>query len=514
MTEISVANVYKYFGETKALDDCNFRAKQGEIHAIVGENGSGKSTLVKIMSGVIRPDSGEVLLFGSTPTTPIEAKRLGITTIFQEVLVADEASVTDNLFVGRGSLWRKEFSQQKKRTAACELIQRFTGKAINPDTVVGQLPLNVRQWIVIGRALLCKPRVLIMDESSAALDLDATLKLHEEVRRLRDTGICVIIVTHRIAELVRFCDQATVLREGHTVGELEKSDITEENLLALMTTSSGTSSVAASTKGATNRPLREPVLKVSNLKLKDDAAQFDFELARGEIVGVTGLDGHGQGHFIRVLAGIQSASNGSPMVADESRRFVSLTSLEDADRMGVAYVSGDRNREGIFKNLSIFENLGIGLYRRHSTAGGWIDRKPIANKFEAEVKRLKIKIGKKTDKITSLSGGNQQKVLIGRALAADPKILLLNDPARGVDISTKQELYKTLQRFTAQGGSVIYLSSEIEEFFGFANRVVVFYEGSVFRIIAESEIGEDNILSAMFGHTSVDLEYTHEDAES
>jgi ribose transport system ATP-binding protein len=261
--------------------------------------------------------------------------------------------------------------------------------------------------------------------------------------------------------------------------------------------SSGETSKA--NKGPLMQPLKKSAIRAKNLTLTSGAKPLDFEIAEGEIIGVTGLDGQGQDIFIRVLAGIWTASSGCPFVTSENNNLVSLNSLEDADRLGVVYVSGDRKREGIFSNLSIYENIAIGIYRHYLRLSGWIDYKSITEKFWVEVKRLKIKIGKKTDKITSLSGGNQQKVLIGRALAADPKILVLNDPTRGVDIGTKKELYKNLMKFAGQGGSVIFLSSEIEEFLGVANGVAVFRDGTIFSIISGKDITTDNILAAMFG---------------
>lgn len=501
MSDVQVVDVHKAFGETKALDGATLHAYAGEIHAIIGENGSGKSTMAKVLSGIHTIDRGTVSILGQRPTSPQDARRLGVATIFQEVLVADELSVTDNLFVGVDGLWSRKVSEDRKRAIAAEMMHRFTGEHIDPLSPVGDLPLSVKQWIVIGRALIGEPKILIFDESSAALDLDGTARLHEEMRKLRDKGACVIIVTHRIAELVRITDRATVLRDGRTVGELAKADITEANILALMTGQARSGSSAGTTTGrAAKDARRSPILRAEAVSFAG-RAPFDFELAAGEVVGITGLDGAGQDDFVRALAGIRQSDEGVVRITSDSG-WSDLRTALDAEQAGVAFVSGDRKREGIFPNLSIFENLAIGLYKQTSNKAGFIDRARLEQIFADEVRRFSIKIGNKHNRITTLSGGNQQKVLISRALAAKPRVIVLNDPARGVDIGTKHDLYRELKKFVAQGGAVVYLSSELEEFFDFADRVAVFHDQSIFRILEGADISEEKILQAMFAHTS------------
>ncbi len=226
---ISIVGVRKSFDVTRALDGCSFSAALGEIHAIFGGNGSGKSTLAKVISGVLPVDAGQVNVLGHAPGSPNEARAIGIATVFQEVLVADECSILDNLYVGSDRLWSKTFSNSLKQRTAHNLMTELTGFDFDLDMLVGGLPLSIKQWITIGRALLCEPKVLILDESSAALDLDSTERLFAKMRQLRDQGSAVIIVTHRMAEMTRISDRATVLRDGRDVGVLEKADITERN---------------------------------------------------------------------------------------------------------------------------------------------------------------------------------------------------------------------------------------------------------------------------------------------
>lgn len=499
MNIIAATDVYKSFGETKALAGCTFSARPGEIHAIVGENGCGKSTLSKVIAGVHAIDKGTVSVFGHAPRSPYEARKIGIANIFQEVMVAEEASILDNLFVGSDSLLTKRRSKQEKTELAQDIMRQLTGTDLDLGRLVLDLPLSVKQWIVIGRALLSNPKVLIFDESSAALDLDGMSRLHNAMRKRRDEGCCVIIVTHRIAELVKITDRATVLRDGRNVGVLEKHDINEKNLLALMTAKTRTVREQPVHLASPERKERDAVMVTKRIHLNEQAQAFDFSLGKGEIVGFTGLDGQGQDKFIRALCGIDALHSGAIEVKQDNGNWSKIGGLQDAERLRVAYVSGDRKKEGIFPNLSIFENFGIGLYRKLSSRAGWIDRAVLTPMFNHEVARFATKTGDRDNKITSLSGGNQQKVLISRAFATEPRILVLNDPARGVDLGTKRDLYEQLRKYAAAGGSVIYLSSELEEFFGFADRVVVFNQDRVFETLGAEDINEERILAAMFG---------------
>lgn len=500
---IAIVGVRKSFGMTKALNGCNFSANLGEIHAIVGGNGCGKSTLAKVISGVIPIDAGQVSVLGRSPAAPHEARAAGIATVFQEVLVADDCSVVENLYLGADSLWSRALSTTEKYETAKSLMKELTGLPIDPDTLVGMLPLNIKQWITIGRALLCKPRVLILDESSAALDLDSTERLFAKMRAMRDAGAAVIIVTHRIAELIRVCDRATVLRDGQDVGVLEKGEITEKNLLRLMTGKSDSPTEAVQQKAT--EQLGGVVLRARQMKVWPQAVPVNCQLRQGEILGVAGLDGQGQSEFVRMLAGVDPTFQSAPQVQNEQGEFVDITDLKSAVNRGVSYVSGDRKREGIFANLSIFENLLMPLYRRKTRGGklALIDWSSLDGIFDWEVERLAIRMGERGNKITSLSGGNQQKVLIGRAFALNPSILILNDPARGIDVGAKAELYRHLRDFASIGKSVIYLSSEIEEFVGFCSRVLVFRNGSVFDQFTGADIHPKPILEAMFGQTRV-----------
>ena len=511
--DIYVQDATKSFGVTKALNGVNFKANFGEIHAIVGGNGCGKSTLAKVISGVLPLDKGKVSIMGQSPNSPIEAQRAGIATVFQEVMIAEEATVYENLFIGYDSFFGKKLAHRERVEKAASIMLELAGEFVDPYTIASQLSLGMKAWITIGRAFLRNPKVLILDESSAALDFDSTERLFAKMRALRDEGAAIFIVTHRIAELVRISDRATVMRDGIDVGVLAGDEITEKNLLGLMTGDKKISTASEIKATPPDSVSDEIVLSSKDLKVWETGNEINFNLPKGEILGVTGLDGQGQDNFVKALAGIDQPISGDVIVkqSDEERErtkknYTTVESLLDAKKSGIGYVSGDRKKEGIFPNMSIYENMVIPLYKgkQAKTSGGfigfikWMELNGI---FDWEVERLSIKTGPKNNLITSLSGGNQQKVMIARAFTTTPKILILNDPARGIDVGAKRDLYKHLRNFVNDGGTAIFLSSELEEFIGLCHRVLVFRDGSIFETFEKDDINPNTILEGMFGHT-------------
>ncbi|MFZ5710085.1 MAG: YbhB/YbcL family Raf kinase inhibitor-like protein [Pseudomonadota bacterium] len=494
---VEISEVRKTFGPTVALGGVSLRAYGGEVHAIIGGNGSGKSTLAKVISGVLLPDSGQVSILGKSATTPHEARELGISNVFQEVLVADECSVYDNLFLGADGLLGSSETREARTARASALMGELLGFDLGLDTRTGELPLSIKQSITIARALLTDPRVLILDESSAALDFESTERLFRKMRELKKRGAAILIVTHRIAELVRIADRATVLRDGRTVGTLGKDEITEHNILSLIAGPEREMAEANVVHAA--RSATQPLLRVTEARVWHDAGSIDFTLRPGEIAGITGLDGQGQADFVRALAGVQPLVSGRIAIVRD-RAQTPIADLRSARDANVSYVSGDRKKEGIFANLSIFENLALPVYEDYRF-GGWlrlIDRIKLGPVFEWETGKLAVRMGSEDNLITSLSGGNQQKVLIARAFAEKPSVLVLNDPARGIDVGAKLDLYRNLRHFAARGNAVVFLSSEIEEFLNLCSSVHVFRNGAISAHFDPPFDGHA-ILNAMFG---------------
>ena len=504
-TAVAIQDVKKSFGETQALRGASFSARAGEIHAIVGENGSGKSTLAKIMSGIVLPDEGSVDIHGHHVSSPAEALKTGVATVFQEVLVAEGASISDNVFIGSQGVWRSRMSRSEQHRRATDVLEQLMGHSVDASALVETLSLADRQWVTIARALVRSPRVVIFDESTAALDLSGAARLYAQMERLRSEGVCVVIVTHRIAELTTFADSATVLRDGIDVGILRGSEITESRLIELMTGVKERSGLAPQSRRLSKGGTADIVLQAAGLVATQGARPSDFVLHSGEIVGFAGLDGQGQAEFLQTLTGVRQAINGEVTAVARTGAAHPISNLAEAIAANVSYISGDRRKEGIFPNLSIFENFGMPLYRHHRRAGV-IDRTAISARFDAMSKTLKLRAGAPSNPITSLSGGNQQKVLIGRELAQDPQVVALNDPARGVDISTKRELYAQLEHLALEGAGIIYLSTEIDELIGLCDRVAVFRDGALLGWVTGDNITSDRVLAGMFGHLEADFD--------
>ena len=360
--DIYVQDATKSFGVTKALNGVNFKANFGEIHAIVGGNGCGKSTLAKVISGVLPLDKGKVSIMGQSPNSPIEAQRAGIATVFQEVMIAEEATVYENLFIGYDSFFGKKLAHRERVEKAASIMLELAGEFVDPYTIASQLSLGMKAWITIGRAFLRNPKVLILDESSAALDFDSTERLFAKMRALRDEGAAIFIVTHRIAELVRISDRATVMRDGIDVGVLAGDEITEKNLLGLMTGDKKISTASEIKATPPDSVSDEIVLSSKDLKVWETGNEINFNLPKGEILGVTGLDGQGQDNFVKALAGIDQPISGDVIVkqSDEERErtkkdYTRVENLLDAKKSGNGYVTGDRKKEGINPNMRNYE---------------------------------------------------------------------------------------------------------------------------------------------------------------
>ena len=498
---VEISAVRKTFGPTVALGGANLRAYEGEVHAIVGGNGSGKSTLAKVMSGVLIPDSGQVSILGKSASTPVEAKALGIANVYQEVLVADECSVLDNLFLGSDNLFNANIGNNDKIEKAEKLLYELLGFDLDVSTPVGELPLSLKQWITIARALLTDPKVLILDESSAALDFDSTERLFKKVREMKAKGCSIFIVTHRIAELVRIADRATVLRDGVDVGALAKEEITEARILELI---AGTErGKTASSQQVAEKKGDRAVVRVDNARVWHDGGKINFSLYPGEIVGVTGLDGQGQADFVRCLAGVQQLISGKINMFD-GIGTEEVNDLATAKEHLVSYVSGDRKKEGIFPNLSIFENLLMPIYHA-SRLGGWlnfVNRSKLQPVFKWETDKLAVKMGSQDNLITSLSGGNQQKVLLARWLVAkDTNVLLLDEPTKGVDVGARGEILRQIIQLAQTGVAVIIASSDLDEVAQIAHRVLVLREGHLVAEISHP-ITEAEILRHCYGHAN------------
>jgi len=498
---VKVAGLAKAFGATQALRHCTYELNAGEVHALVGENGSGKSTCAKILSGVHAPDGGEVELFGApmpAPRTPRAAQDLGIVTVFQEILVAEALSVVDNVWMGADSVLRARVPVKEKRARARETLEELLGAPLDLDTTVEELSLSERQTCCIARALVRRPQVLILDEATSALDVATRDRLFRIIRRLTKDGAGVVLITHRMDELTEIADRITVLRSGETVGTLDGRGWSPRELVRLM---AGSDRVTEDAREQVEEVPRRGacVLSLKGIQLAPDRRPFDAAIHAGELIGVAGLEGHGQDEFLEALRG---NSGGTELVRRIDDEDVVIRSPQQAAAHGIAYLPRERG-QAIFNWMSIRENFGMPTLERDSRAG-WLRTSATAERLAAYTEKLGIVLRSPDDSITTLSGGNQQKVLLSRWLAADPQILVLNDPTRGVDIGTKRDLYALLAALARERLAVVMLSTELDEHIELMDRVLVFREHELVEEIERATLSRESLVTAFFGQSAED----------
>lgn len=498
MNLLEVKRLQKSFGETQALQDCSFTCGVGEILGVVGENGSGKSTLVKILSGILEPDAGELLIRDTSVRfrSIMNARQAGIVSVPQEILVVPALSVLENVYLGRGGMFsgppRVDF-----RTKAQELFATLSVEPAPLNAILEELPLAKQQLVVIVRALVEDPDLVILDESTSALDVSDRDRLFAYLRQRRERGKSAIFISHRIDELQGLVDRMTIIRNGVSVKSISSEEATVDTILRLM---SGEERLQAAADGNAEtehwRFVRDematPTLVAESLVVRAGDSPINVSLYQGEIVGLAGLEGHGQERFLQVLAGIERPTSGQ-VVKTDGRRKVAIRSFQQANRLRVAYVPRDRKTEGLFLKLPIIDNFAMPLY------SGLIHRRSIVRRLKDFQQRLSMRFGNENQLVGSLSGGNQQKVVLGRWLATDPQVFLLNDPTRGVDIPTKRDLYRLLRGLAQSNVSIVLLSTDLEELIELCDRVLVFRDGQIFSEVNRSDVTRDRLIASMFG---------------
>ncbi|EPD69535.1 hypothetical protein HMPREF1211_00081 [Streptomyces sp. HGB0020] len=492
------AGVAKSFGATKALVDASLSVSAGEIVALLGENGSGKSTLVKTLSGVLRPDRGTVRMDGRPLAlrTPRAALRSGIVTVFQEILTAPDLSVADNLWLGHGSAFTTRSERMRRRAEAERILSVLAPDPPPLEAETGELDLMQQQVCVIARGLLRRPRLLVLDEVTSTLDVTIRDRFFAELRRRCAQGAGALFISHRMDEVLTLAHRFVALRSGETVGTVDRHEATAGRLVRLI---SGEQAAEQRTRAARTRPTTTaPVLRARRVVVRPGAEPVELTVRPGEIVGLAGLEGHGQDEFLRTLAGLRRPTAGEVHLLDQdAASAVAVRSYRSAVRLGMAYVPRDRKAEGITDVLSSLDNFSLPTLRRDAVGGAVRPRRTrrrfttLAGTVNLEP-RPAIPAGR-------LSGGNQQKVILARWLATAPRVLLLNDPTRGVDLRTKHELYDLFEGLTADGTAIVMLSTEVEEHLHLMDRVLVFHSGNCVRELAHGETDREALIAAYFG---------------
>jgi ABC-type sugar transport system ATPase subunit len=494
---VEADSLSKRFGETQALRNGSLQVRPGEVVALLGENGSGKSTLVKLLSGVLGPDSGQIRVAGAPVRlrSPRHALEAGIVTVFQEILVAPDRPVLDNLWLGNGSQVRSRSALARKRAIGAAAWHDLSGEQARLDVPAGELNLMQQQICVIVRALLRSPRLLILDESTSTLDVSLRDQLFAELGRRTAQGLACLFISHRMDEVLKVADRFIVLRSGEVVGTRSRGETDAEELIRMI---SGRDAQAPQRRAGGRAADQAEAVRVEQVALRAGSEPFDATIRRGEIVGLAGLDGHGQDELIRALAGLHSPHAGRVLLAGQGK-LAPVRGYSRSVARGVVYVPRDRKVEGMADVLSIIDNYGMPTLARDRRLG-LLRYRLTRSRFRRDAAVVNFTPGRQ-DSIGRLSGGNQQKVIIARWLAAEPDVILLNDPTRGVDHKTKQELYDVFRGLADAGTAVVMLSSEVEELIGLMDRVLVFHEGSLSAELSGDEITAESLVAAYFGRT-------------
>ncbi|MFI5379524.1 MAG: sugar ABC transporter ATP-binding protein [Tepidisphaerales bacterium] len=489
---LQVSSLSKSFPGVKALADVSLSLNPGEVLAVIGENGAGKSTLMKILAGVQTPDSGQIVLDGRPVVIDSvqQALSLGVVLIHQELNLCDNLDIAGNIFLGREPR-RFGFIDRRVIYRDAEAVLSRVGLDYSPKTIVSSLTIGRQQMVEIAKALSVNARILIMDEPTSSLSAHETEQLFRVVKDLRGRGISILYISHRLGEVKELADRVVVLRDGQNAGELARGEISHDRMVRMMVGRD----ISQFYQRASHQP-GEVVLDVEALRTPAHPGhEISFSLRAGEIVGMAGLVGAGRTELLQTMFGVTPAEGGRINIQG---RLVEINSARDAVQAGLALVPEDRKQQGLLLEMAVRENLSLASVRRDAIAGflnGQAERDISADM----IGRLGIKTPGDRQIVQYLSGGNQQKVVIGKWLAMRPRILLLDEPTRGIDVGAKQEIYRLMERLAGEGVAILFVSSEMEEVMGMSDRTLVMHEGRLAGQLNRDELSEEAILRLATG---------------
>ena len=492
---LRMEGISKRYGGVRALEKADLSVSAGTIHAILGENGAGKSTLIKILSGVVAPDEGEIRLEGRPVSfaSPAAANQAGVVCVFQELSLVPDLSVADNIAISDPPTRFGMIDRKAQRRIAEEALARAGAADIHPLTLVKDLPLSRMQMVEIAKALARRPRILILDEATSALTAADVARVFEVLKRLRAEGLALIYISHRMNEIAELADECTVFRNGRKVASYAAGTRTDDEVVEMMIGREVSHVFPPRADKARGRH-PAPVLEARGLSWTNRLRDVSLSLRAGEVVGLGGLDGQGQRELLLAFFGVLRGLSGHILVYG---REVSISSpaAARAAGIGMALIPEDRKTEGLMLPMTVRENLSFATLDLLSR-GGVIDRAAEQRLIEDMVQLLAIKTAGLDIPVGALSGGNQQKVVIAKWLMRRPRIILLNDPTRGIDVGTKQEIYQLLRKLADEGAAILFYSTDYAELIGCCDRVLVLYDGAVQREFAGEEITEHALISS------------------
>ena len=493
---LTLKGISKSFPGVRALSEISFDVRPGEVHALLGENGAGKSTLIKIMSGVYQPDAGAMTLDGK-PTSfvsPEDAQKSGIATIYQELLLFPELTVAENIFMGHAPKNRfGAIDWSAMRDRAREVLDSLDIRDLDVRQPVGQLSVGNRQRVEIAKALSHNARILIMDEPTAALTEHDVTRLFGIVRLLRARGVGVVYISHRLEEVFLLADRVTVLRDGEFVATKQVTDTSHDDLIQMMV---GRRIEHLFPK--VDAKFGEVVLELQDIVRRPMTKGISLKLRAGEILGIAGLVGSGRSELAEVIFGMTPAESGTISIDGKP---VTIASPTDAKYLGIAYVPEDRGRQGLVRPMSIFQNVSLASLKRVSK-NTFIDRKAESVLASDSVKQFNIRASGIGQIVGKLSGGNQQKVGLSKWLATEPRILIMDEPTRGIDVGAKAEIHRLMSELAAKGMAIIMISSELPEVLGMSDRILVMRAGRIVAEVSRADATQAGIAGAMMSDSS------------
>ncbi len=489
-----VKELDKSFIGVHAVDRVSFECYAGTVHVLQGENGAGKSTILKMLSGLYSPDSGEIILNG-TPVKfrhPADARKKGISMVYQEMSVLPELTVAQNIWLHEEKrVCKGPIIREAELIAATEALASRYGINVDPYARTGDLAIATQSMVEILKALAVEPDILILDEPTSALTVKEVDTLYNIVQIIKGMGKTVIFISHRMEDVFRFGDRATVLKDGTLVGTVDLKETTEDEIIRMMVGRELQDIFPHKNEGSSS----ETLFSVQNLSDGRHFFDISFELRRGEILGIGALDGQGQAQLMRAIAGIGRHNAGTIRL---NGRELKYHSCRQALKYGIGYVPEDRKVQGLCLGMSVRENLSLTSMFKNQKFG-FINQKEEERAAKAMIQRMNVRTSSMYKAVGGLSGGNQQKVAIGKTLGDQPKVILLNEPTRGIDVEAKQEIYKLIRELASDGVAVLMYTSDIMETIGLSDRVITLYEGRITGELSGADISEESIMFGAMG---------------